>query len=103
VLDHQSGKNDDAPDRPNSRAPGNLWSTQRPDIEQGNEILRILEEGERESAIGIGSIVGYMRDGVSAREMFGGQRIAARCGRQTSLHLRNSPGTAPEEANGAQE
>ncbi|MGB9442888.1 MAG: hypothetical protein WCB15_33425, partial [Desulfobacterales bacterium] len=46
------------------------WSKTRPNLEQGNQILAALDEGLRQGGIGIGSTLGYMREGVSAREVF---------------------------------
>ncbi len=53
--------------------------------------------------LGIGSTLGYMRDGVSAREFFELQRLAGHYGRQTGAHFRYTPGTDVTEANGIQE
>ena len=86
-----------------TRADGDGWSSRQPNLEEGNGILKNLDEGLQAGAIGIGSTVGYMRAGVSAREMFEVQRLAARYGRQTSVHFRYTPGTATTEANGLQE
>jgi len=57
------------PDAINSRKKDG-WSKTRPTLEQGNQILNLIDEGLRQGAIGIGSTVGYMREGVSAREIF---------------------------------
>ena len=57
------------PDALNSRIKEG-WTKTRPTLEQGNEILKIVDEGLRQGGIGIGSTVGYMRDGVSSREIF---------------------------------
>ena len=79
------------------------WSKTRPDLEQGNEILSLLDEGLRQGGIGIGSTVGYMREGVSAREIFELQKLSGLYGRQIGMHFRNTPGTDTEEINGIQE
>ena len=79
------------------------WSVTRPTLEQGNEILSIIDEGLRQGAIGIGSTVGYMRDGVSSREIFELQRLGGLYGRQTGMHFRNTPGNDVEEVMGIQE
>jgi hypothetical protein len=47
--------------------------------------------------------LGYMREGVTAREMFEVQKVAANYGRQTAAHLRYTPGDATTEPIGAQE
>jgi hypothetical protein len=79
------------------------WSVTRPSLEQGNQILALLDEGLRQGAIGIGSTVGYMRDGVSSREMFEVQKLGGAYGRQTGVHLRMTPGNDVGEALGVQE
>ena len=85
-----------------SRA-GSGWSHQRPTLEQGNKILQFLDEGLQAGGLGIGSTLGYMRDGVSPREFFELQVLAGRYGRQTGAHFRYTPGTDTTEANGIQE
>jgi len=82
---------------------GNGWCCVRPSLEQGNEILKILDQGLAAGGLGIGSTLGYMRDGVSARELFELQKLAARYGRQTGAHFRYTPGNDVLEANGIQE
>lgn len=79
------------------------WSKTRPTLAQGNAILHLIDEGLRQGAIGIGSTVGYMREGVSSREMFEVQRLGGVYGRQTGMHFRNTPGTDVEEVLGIQE
>lgn len=79
------------------------WSKTRPTLEQGNEILKIIDEGLRQGGIGIGSTVGYMREGVSSREIFELQRLGGMYGRQIGMHFRNSPGNDVEEVMGIQE
>ena len=86
-----------------SRAAGNGWSSKRPTLEEGNRILQLLDEGLKEGGLGIGSTLGYMRDGVSAREFFEVQKLAGLYGRQTGAHFRYTPGTDTTEANGIQE
>lgn len=90
------------PDAINSRIKDG-WSKTRPTLEQGNEILSLLDEGLRQGGIGIGSTVGYMREGVSAREIFELQKLSGLYGRQIGMHFRNTPGTDTEEINGIQE
>lgn len=52
------------------------WSVTRPTLEQGNKILALLDEGLRQGAIGIGSTLGYMRSGVSSREVYELQKLS---------------------------
>ncbi len=79
------------------------WSATRPTLEQGNAILEEIDKGLQAGAPGIGSTVGYMREGVSSREMFEVQKVAARYGRPTGAHTRYTLGTDTAENNGAQE
>jgi hypothetical protein len=93
----------DTSDATNSRRAGTGWSSKHPDLEEGNQILEIIDEGLAAGAIGCGSTLGYMRDGVSAREFFEVQRVAGLYGRQTGAHFRYTPGTEVTESNGIQE
>lgn len=79
------------------------WSVTRPTLEQGNAILEEIDKGLQAGAPGIGSTVGYMREGVSSREMFEVQKVGARYGRPTGAHTRYTLGTDTTEVNGAQE
>jgi len=79
------------------------WSATRPTLEQGNAILEEIDKGLQAGAPGIGSTVGYMRSGVSAREMFEVQKVGARYGRFTAAHTRYTLGNDTGEVNGAQE
>lgn len=79
------------------------WSKTRPTLEQGNEILKIMDEGLRQGGIGIGSTLGYMREGVSAREIYELQKLSGLYGRQISIHFRRTPGNDADEVNGIQE
>jgi len=88
---------------PKSRAAGNGWSSKMPNLEEGNQILKVLDTGLAAGALGIGSTLGYMRNGVSAREFFEVQRVAGRYDRQTGAHFRYTPGTEVTESNGIQE
>jgi hypothetical protein len=54
------------------------WSATRPTLEQGNAILEEIDKGLQAGAPGIGSTVGYMREGVSSREMYEVQKVGAR-------------------------
>lgn len=79
------------------------WSSTRPDIDQGNAILRVIDEGLAAGAIAMGSTLGYMRDGATAREVFEIQKVAANYGRPSAFHFRYTPGTDTQETNGIQE
>ena len=103
VLDgYKDWKYFHTPDAINSRIKQG-WSMTRPTLEQGNEILKIVDEGLRQGGIGIGSTVGYMRDGVSSREIFELQKLGGLYGRQIGMHFRNTPGNDVEEVMGIQE
>ncbi len=79
------------------------WSATRPTLEQGNAILEEIDKGLQAGAPGVGSTVGYMREGVSSREMYEVQKVGARYGRPTGAHTRYTLGTDTTENNGAQE
>ena len=79
------------------------WSATRPTLEQGNKILEEIDKGLQAGAPGVGSTVGYMREGVSSREMYEIQKVGARYGRPTGAHTRYTLGTDTTENNGAQE
>ncbi|MEZ5591978.1 MAG: aminoacylase [Gammaproteobacteria bacterium] len=70
------------------------WSVTRSDVDQMNAITKILDEGLRQGAIGVGSTIGYAREGITTYEMFEAQRAAARYGRVTSVHHRFHPSSA---------
>lgn len=91
------------PDAVRSRATKQGWSKTRPTLEQGNKILKIMDEGLRQGAIGIGSTVGYMRSGVSSREIYELQRLSGLYGRQIGMHFRLTPGSDVDEVMGIQE
>ncbi len=84
------------------RASGKAWSDEVLNLDKGNRMLSIIDEGLRQGALGIASTVGYI-PGATAREMFEVQRVGAQYGRPTAVHLRYTPGTVTTEANGAQE
>jgi cytosine/adenosine deaminase-related metal-dependent hydrolase len=92
----------DAPDGGKTRGAGMGWAETVATTEQSDQIMNTLDAGLQAGAIGIGSTLGYM-PGVTAQEMFNVQELAAGYGRQTSVHLRHTPGTATTEVNGAQE
>jgi len=82
---------------------GSGWSSTQPSLEQGNEILRIIDKGLQDGGLGIGSTAGYMRNGVTTREMYEVQKVGARWGRHTAVHTRFTPDDATFENLGAQE
>lgn len=85
-----------------SRGASDAWADQVLSLEEGNQMLSIIDEGLMQGALGVASTVGYF-PGATAREMFEVQRVGANYGRFTAVHLRYTPGTATTEANGAQE
>ncbi|MBL8565202.1 MAG: hypothetical protein JNM89_05745 [Hyphomicrobiaceae bacterium] len=94
----------DTPEALNHRASGKTgWSSTRPTIEQGNAILRELDAGLAAGAIAVGSTLGYMRDGSSAREVFEIQKLGGLYGRPSAFHFRYTPGSDTQETNGIQE
>jgi len=90
------------PDALNSRVKQG-WSATRPTLDQGNQILAEMDEGLRQGGLGIGSTLGYMRAGVSSREVFELQRLAGRYGRFINMHFRLTPGDDVQEVMGIQE
>ncbi|OBT04013.1 hydrolase [Shewanella sp. UCD-FRSSP16_17] len=84
------------------RSSGTAWFEKVANLDEGNHMLTIIDEGLRQGALGVASTVGYM-PGATAREMFEIQRVGANYGRPTAVHLRYTPGTVTTEANGAQE
>ena len=79
------------------------WSKTRPTLEQGNQILALIDEGIQQGGLGIGSTVGYMREGVSTREIFEMQKLSGSYGRFMNMHFRYTPGDDVGETNGIQE
>ncbi|MEP1353198.1 MAG: amidohydrolase family protein [Tateyamaria sp.] len=81
------------------------WSVTRSNLEQMNEITAILDEGLRQGALGVGSTIGYAREGITTYEMFEAQKIAAKYDRLTAAHHRFHPSasTPIETATGANE
>jgi N-acyl-D-amino-acid deacylase len=80
------------------------WSLARSSMEQMNQITKILDDGLREGALGVGSTVGYMSEGVTTYELFEVQRAAARYGRLSAFHSRfHLQSSNPEAALGFDE
>jgi len=93
----------DAPGGLDCRAKFNGWAETTPTLEQSNEILRIIDQGLADGALGVAATLGYFRDGASAREVFEVQRAGARYGRQYGAHNRQTMGDSTTEPIGAQE
>jgi hypothetical protein len=91
------------PDAAQTRSTKEGWSKTRPTLEQGNQILALIDQGLQQGGLGIGSTVGYMRAGVSAREIFELQKLGGRYGRFIAMHFRYTPGDDTTEVNGIQE
>ena len=85
-----------------SRGAGSAWANDVLDIDGGNKMLKAIDEGLQQGAVGVASTVGYL-PGCTAREMYEVQKAGARYGRFTAVHLRYTPGSPTTEANGAQE
>lgn len=102
VLDKCPEQND-APSSLACRAKFKGWEETIPTLEQGNEILRIIDQGLAEGAVGVAATLGYFRNGASAREVFEVQKVGARYGRQYGAHNRYTVGSSTTEPNGAQE
>ncbi|EAQ95767.2 amidohydrolase family protein [Congregibacter litoralis] len=85
-----------------SRTGGDRWAVGVPTDGQLTAILEEIDRGLAAGAVALGSTVGYM-PGVSARELFEAQKIAAERGRVSALHTRHTPGTATTVPNGVQE
>jgi len=64
------------------------WSVTRSSIKQMNQVMRLMDEGLREGALGIGVGAAYMAPGMTSYEQFEAQRTAARYGRLTAVHTR---------------
>ncbi|MEP2029975.1 MAG: amidohydrolase family protein [Paracoccaceae bacterium] len=81
------------------------WSVTRSNLDQMNEVTAILDEGLRQGALGVGSTIGYAREGITTYEMFEAQKIAAKYDRLTAAHHRFHPSasTPIETATGANE
>jgi N-acyl-D-amino-acid deacylase len=64
------------------------WSVTRPNLEQLNELSKLIDEQLRQGALGVASLTGYARDGITTYELFEMQRASARYGRMFSSHQR---------------
>lgn len=81
---------------------GHGWAYGVLDVDSGNRVLQILDEGLQQGALGITATMGYW-PGCVARETFEVHRLAARYGRFYAVHSRYTPANATLESNGAQE
>jgi hypothetical protein len=70
------------------RASGMAWFQEVLNIEKGNQMLSLIDEGPRQGAVGVASTVGYM-PGATAREMFEVQRVGANYRRPTARSSRS--------------
>jgi len=71
------------------------WQDTVSTLEQINQLNKLLDEGLRQGALGIGTLVGYARDGISTLELYEAQKTAARYGRPISLHSRFHGNSTP--------
>lgn len=85
-----------------SRGQGSRWAEGVPSEEEHAAIMRTIDAGLQAGALGMGSTVGYL-PGASARELYEAQKTAAKFGRLSAVHTRNTPGTATTVSNGVQE
>jgi len=80
------------------------WSVTRPDLNQLNEISLLVDEQLRQGALGVSSLTGYARSGITTYELFEMQRNAARYGRVFASHQRfHGNSTNPQGALGFDE
>ena len=68
------------------RKPG--WTATLPNKEEMTEIMRLVDEGLRQGALGVGIPVGYMTTGVTQYELYKYQELAAKYGRISNGHVR---------------
>lgn len=71
------------------------WSVTVSNLDQINEITRILDENLQQGAIGVGCTPGYASEGISTYEQFEVQRAAARYKRLCAFHTRLHTSTKP--------
>ena len=64
------------------------WALSRSNIEQMNQVMKLLDEDLRQGALGVGVPAAYMARGLTSYELFETQRTAARYGRLVSVHTR---------------
>jgi N-acyl-D-aspartate/D-glutamate deacylase len=78
------------------------WANGVVDEATGNQLLKTIDEGLQQGALGVSATMGYW-PGATAREVFEVHKLAGRYGRLYAIHSRNTPSNATLEANGAQE
>ncbi len=71
------------------------WADTKASLDQMNQILAGLDEELRAGALGIGSTMGYMQNGVTTFEMFQVQKVAANYDRTFASHVRLLGNTSP--------
>lgn len=64
------------------------WSVTRSNIDQMNEIIKLMDEDLRQGALGVGVGAAYAATGLTTYEQFEVQKIAARYGRPAVVHTR---------------
>ena len=75
------------------------YSVTRSNVDQMNQIMKLMDEDLRQGALGIGVGAAYIQLGMSSYEQFEAQRTAARYRRLTSVHTRYHLNTeTPTEA-----
>ncbi|MBY5991366.1 amidohydrolase family protein [Ferrimonas balearica] len=79
------------------------WAQGVPSEEQLRQIAQEVDAGMKAGGINLASTVGYMREGVTSKEMYEMQRVAADYGRHSGAHTRFTPDTATNENLGAME
>jgi len=77
------------------RKPG--WSSTLPNKEEMTEIMRLVDEGLRQGALGVGIPVGYMTKGVTQYELYKYQELAGKYGRVANGHVRFAGVRPPTE------
>jgi N-acyl-D-glutamate deacylase len=69
-----------------------------PTADETENILKLVEEGLKQGALGVGPPVGYLVDGVTSQEMIGVQKLAGTYGRFSHVHTRFSSQEPPTSA-----
>ncbi|MDN2482843.1 amidohydrolase family protein [Vibrio agarivorans] len=74
------------------------WSDTKANEEQMNQILSILDQGFAEGALNLSSTTAYMKNGLTAFEMYESMKVAANWDRFVSSHTRFHANPANPEA-----
>ena len=70
------------------------WALKKPDIDDGNKILALVDKGMQDCALAVCSTLGYIRYGVSdSRGFCEITKVAAAWKRPVALRVRGTPGT----------